>query len=370
MKSVIHPGATIGIIGGGQLGRMLSIAAKTMGYRVYLLDPDQDCPAHSVVDGCFLGKLDDVSAAAEMAKHCDVVTIEIEHMSFDVLQASQQFSLVRPQADLVQLIQSKTLQKRWLAQGGFPLGPFTVVESNADLNHALGKLGSNIFLKAASGGYDGRNQVHLRNFDVAALGSAWDQLGRQPCIAESSPQGETKVFPPASNYHQSQILFWSVLPARISSSLEKSAQDLALSIVEALSFEGCLAVEMFITCDGRLLVNELAPRPHNSYHASERACETSQFEQTIRAICNLPLGDVTLSRPSAIVNLLGELWQDKKPDFSSVLKWPGVRLHLYEKSIARAGRKMGHISSVGNTSDEALERALLAYRELLTNIAS
>lgn len=375
----IEPGSTLGIFGGGQLGRMMAIAAKTMGYRVQVIDPDPNCPAHSVVDKCITSSFDDLTAAEQMARCCNAITLEIEQIPVDAIKAAEIFAPVRPGAEIMSTLQNKIWQKNWLAQHDFPVGAFHVVESSNDCKRAIDNLGRQLFLKSASGGYDGRSQVRLLDSDAEALDAAWKSLGSRPCIAESiisldseisvmaarSPRGELAAFSAARNHHENQILVWSAIPALLGDGLENLARELALSIAESLSFEGILAVEMFVTSDGRLLVNELAPRPHNSYHASERACATSQFEQAIRAVCNLPLGDTAVVTPSAIINLLGDLWQGgRQPQFDHALRHPGVRLHLYEKMSARAGRKMGHLSAIGPTSEIAVERAKQAYRAL------
>lgn len=235
-------------------------------------------------------------------------------------------------------------------------------------------LGGRCYVKSAHGGYDGRSQVKLGFGDDTTAADAWRLLGQQPCVVEQaqeldreisvmvarSPRGETKSFPSATNHHERQILVWSVIPSLISAEIEARAQKLACEIADSFTLEGLLAVEMFLTKEGELLVNELAPRPHNSYHASERACVTSQFEQDVRAVCDLPLGDVSVVQPAAIANLLGDLWLDHSPRFDRALAVPGVRMHLYEKHQPRKGRKMGHLSAVGRTPEEAVERVLEA----------
>jgi 5-(carboxyamino)imidazole ribonucleotide synthase len=231
-----------------------------------------------------------------------------------------------------------------------------------------------VFVKTGRGGYDGRGQARIEPSDVADLGSVWRELGERPVIVEKaldleceisvmaarSPSGEVRAFPAARNHHENQILAWSVLPAGVGPDLEARAEALAADLVARLGLVGLLCAEIFVTRAGELFVNELAPRPHNSYHQSERGCSTSQFEQLVRAVCNLPLGSTELISPCAIANLLGDLWLDGEPNFPAALEVPGVRLHLYEKHTPRAGRKMGHLSSVGATADEALERVLEA----------
>jgi 5-(carboxyamino)imidazole ribonucleotide synthase len=371
----------IAILGGGQLGRMTAMAARTMGYRVRVMDPEPRCPASFVADETIVGRWDDVDAARRLAEGADVVTLEIEQIGVDALSEVARIAPLRPGVEPVRIIQDKTLQKLWLAENGFPVGPFRVIRTVADLYGVISTLGPRIFLKIGRGGYDGRGQVRL-GLDKPAttdeLADAWLSLGSKPCVAEQdldlereisvmaarSPSGEVRSFPAARNHHENQILAWSVLPAGISSELESKAQALAREIISALEIEGMLCIEMFVTRAGELLVNELAPRPHNSYHQSERACVTSQFEQAVRAVCNLPLGETALISPAAIVNLLGDLWLKGEPDFAAALQVPGVRLHLYEKLAPRAGRKMGHLSAVGATAEEALQRAREAKGKL------
>jgi 5-(carboxyamino)imidazole ribonucleotide synthase len=374
----ILPGSTLGILGGGQLGRMVAMAARSFGYRVQVMDPDPSCPARFVVDACFEGAWDDAQAAANLARGSDVVTLEIEQVSLASLEAAAKFAPVRPSAALLRIIQDRILQKEWLAQHGFPLGPWRAVRSEQDMIDAAPALGGRCFVKAAQGGYDGRSQVKLGFGDATTPADAWRLLGQKPCVIEQaldleleisvmvarSPRGETKSFPSATNHHENQILAWSVIPSLVSPEIEARAQKLACSIADQFTLEGLLAVEMFLTKSGDLLVNELAPRPHNSYHASERACVTSQFEQCVRAVCDLPLGDTSVVQPAAIANLLGDLWLDHAPRFDQALAVPGVRVHLYEKHQPRKGRKMGHLSAVGATPQEAVERVLEAQKRL------
>ena len=372
--SAILPGATIGILGGGQLGRMVAMAARSLGYRIHVMDPDPSCPARFVVDACFEGGWDDVRAAADLARGCDVVTLEIEQVALASLEAAAKFAPVRPSADLLRVIQNRIRQKEWLRERGFPLGPWHAARSEQDLAEAVASLGGRCFVKSAHGGYDGRSQAKIGFGDAMTAAEAWRMLGQQPCVVEQaldldreisvmvarSPRGETKSFPSATNHHEKQILVWSVIPSLVTEEMETRAQKLACDIADSFTLEGLLAVEMFLTKDGELLVNELAPRPHNSYHASERACVTGQFEQCVRAVCDLPLGDVSVVQPAAIVNLLGDLWLDHAPHFDGALTIPGVRVHLYEKHQPRKGRKMGHLSAVGATPQEAVERVLEA----------
>jgi 5-(carboxyamino)imidazole ribonucleotide synthase len=381
---IIPPGSTIGILGGGQLGRMTAMAARSLGYRVQVLDPDPSCPARFIADSCFAAPLDDIDAAEDLARGCDVVTIEIEKVGIAAMQAAEKHAPVRPSYRALEIIQHRARQKDWLSEHRLPVGPYQVVTSAAALEKAARALApsGDVFVKAAHGGYDGRGQAVLH--DPTDAHKAWLYLGAEVCVAEKalaidseisvlaarSPRGETAIFPAAFNHHTDRILDWSVIPAPIDDALATQAAALARTIVEKLEIVGLIAVEMFVTrssghAPGELLVNELAPRPHNSYHASERACATSQFEQVVRAICNLPLGSVEVTRPAAIVNLLGDLWlRHPHPDFPAALAVPGVRLHLYEKQVPKPGRKMGHLSAIGATAAEAVARVQQAKQIL------
>ena len=376
---MVRPGGTLGILGGGQLGRMMAMAARTMGYRVRVMDPEAACPASFVADETIVGRWDDVDAARKLALGTDVVTLEIEQIGVDALKRVADMAPLRPGVEPIRIIQDKTLQKPWLAEHGFPVGPFRVVSHETELQEAVAELGGDVFLKIGRGGYDGRGQARINGLEVdLGFGAAWRAIGERPAVAEQAleldceisvmaarnPAGEVRSFPAARNHHENQILAWSVLPAEISPELERRAEELAAQISAKLGIEGMLCVEMFVTRQGELFVNELAPRPHNSYHQSERGCVTSQFEQAVRAACNLPLGSTELISPCAIVNLLGDLWLDREPNFPAALAVPCVRLHLYEKHTPRAGRKMGHLSATGKTADDARERVLEAKERL------
>lgn len=382
---VLLPGATIGIFGGGQLGRLTAMAARGMGYRILVLDPDPACPARFVVDGCIEAGWDDIHEAANLARGCDVVTLEIEQISIASMDAAARYAPVRPSSAMLAIIQDRIEQKDWLRRNQFPIGDYRAVRSLDDLREALIALGGRCFCKSATGGYDGRGQGKVGfssnpspATSEAEIRGAWEALGEGPGVVEQavdpdceisilvarSPRGEVKVYPAAWNHHDNQILTWSVMPAPLPDALAAEAKQIAQAIADTFQLEGLLAVELFVTKDGRLLVNELAPRPHNSYHASERACITSQFEQLVRAVCNLPLGDVDAVQPAAIANLLGDLWLGpdgpRVPHFDAALAVPGVRLHLYEKLRPRKGRKMGHLSAVADAPDEAVELVLKA----------
>jgi len=380
-RGTVRPGGLIGILGGGQLGRMTAMAARTMGYRVRVLDPDAACPASFVADETIVGRWDDVTAARRLAMGTNAVTLEIEQIGVDALAEVARIAPLRPGVEPIRIIQDKTLQKPWLADNGFPVGAFRVVRSKTETIEAVDALGGNVFLKIGRGGYDGRGQARIgmasKPNDVM-ITEAWMKIGARPAVVEQAldldyeisvmaarnPAGDVRSYPAARNHHENQILSWSVLPAGVPAELESRAEALAAAIIAKLGIEGLLCVEIFVTRQGEMFVNELAPRPHNSYHQSERGCVTSQFEQLVRTSCNLPLGDTTLVTPAAIMNLLGDLWLVGNPNFAAALAVPGVRLHLYEKHTPRAGRKMGHLSAIGSTAEEALERVQEAKRRL------
>ena len=373
----IAPGATIGIFGGGQLGRMTAMAARSLGYHIVSLDPDPSCAARFVVDRVMTASFDDVGAAEALAKHCQVATIEIEKVATAALDAAARHVPVRPGSAVLHIIQNRVRQKQWLQKNGFPIAPFAEVTSAASATGASAVLQEKRgFLKVSNGGYDGRGQERVSGATDVARGFA--ALGGHACVLEQAidleselsvlvarrPSGECAVYPPALNHHVDGILHWSVMPGPLPEKAKKQAHDIALGIAQKLEVEGLLVVEFFWTTDHTLLVNELAPRPHNSFHTTEVACLTSQFEQNVRAVCNLPLGATDVTRPAAIVNLLGDAWTDGEPPFAHALALPGVRLHLYGKRQARPGRKMGHLSASGMTAEQAVERVLRAERLL------
>jgi 5-(carboxyamino)imidazole ribonucleotide synthase len=372
----ILPGSTIGIFGGGQLGRMTAMAARSLGYHVHALDPDESCAARFVVERCITAPFDDEFAAADLARRSNVVTLEIEKVALPSLERAATYAPMRPSPDVLRIIQNRGDQKTWLARRGFPVGSFRVARSAEEVAQAVQAIGPRTFVKACTGGYDGQGQIELDGSADAA--AAYVTLGSRPVVVERAlpieaelsvlvvrrPSGEVVVYPPALNHHEARILAWSVLPAPMDPKLAERAQEMARAIAEALTVEGLLVVELFLV-NGDLLVNELAPRPHNSFHSTEVACETSQFEQLVRAVCDLPLGSARVMRSVAIANLLGDSFlATPSPRFDEALALPGVRLHLYGKRVARPGRKMGHLSAAGATSEEAVKLVQEAYRRL------
>lgn len=355
---------------------MAAMAARSMGYDVHVLDPDADCSAKPLASRCVTAPWSDAAAAADLARGVSVMTLEIEQIPVATLDAAAAEAPLHPSSAALYIVQNRARQKAWLAREQFPLGAFKTVESEEECVAAVRALGPSI-VKSAHGGYDGRGQARVTDpFEGA---NAWQSVGAQRSVVEQfleldeelsvlvarREDGATAVYPPSRNHHTNGVLTWAVTPGGFSTKLEKEAMALALAITERLGIVGLLAVELFRLKSGELLVNELAPRPHNTYHHSERASTTSQFEQLVRAVCGLPLGATDLLTPGAIHNLLGDLWIDgEPPDFAMALEVPGVRLHLYGKSTPRPGRKMGHLSAVGATAEEALARVQRAYESL------
>ena len=376
---MIPPGSTIGVLGSGQLGRMFAIAARRMGYRVHTLSPDYDTPTGQVADREVQAAYDDLDAVRDFARGVDVVTFEFENVSAAATEAAAEHAPVRPAGSVLHATQHRLREKGFLAGAGFPVTPFAAVRSLGDLRAALAALGTPAVLKTAGWGYDGKGQVR-----IAAPGeaeAAWSALGGEEAILEAFVDFDREVsvvaargldgsfahFGVIENRHHRHILDISTAPAAVPPGVEREAVAVARGILEGLGVVGVLAVEMFLTRDGRLLVNELAPRPHNSGHLTFDACVTSQFEQQLRAICGLPLGSPELLRPAAMANLLGDLWSEGEPDWEAACRLPDVKLHLYGKAAARPGRKMGHLTALAGTVEEARER-VIAARAALTAV--
>jgi 5-(carboxyamino)imidazole ribonucleotide synthase len=376
---VIPPGSTIGVLGSGQLGRMFAIAARRMGYRVHTLSPDYDTPTGQVADREVQAAYDDLDAVRDFARGVDVVTFEFENVSAAATEAAAEHAPVRPAGSVLHATQHRLREKGFLAGAGFPVTPFAAVRSLGDLRAALAALGTPAVLKTAGWGYDGKGQVR-----IAAPGeaeAAWSAVGGEEAILEAFVDFDREVsvvaargldgafahFGVIENRHHRHILDISTAPAAVPPGVEREAVAVARGILEGLGVVGVLAVEMFLTRDGRLLVNELAPRPHNSGHLTFDACVTSQFEQQLRAICGLPLGSPELLRPAAMANLLGDLWAGGEPDWEAACRFSDVKLHLYGKADARPGRKMGHLTALAGTVEEARER-VVAARAALTPV--
>lgn len=373
----ILPGATVGVLGSGQLGRMFAIAARRMGYRVHTLSPEYDTPTGQVADREVQAAYDDLDAVREFARGVDVVTFEFENVSAAAAEAAAAETPVRPAGSVLHTCQNRLREKRFLAGAGFPLAPFAVVRSGEELAAALDTVGLPAVLKTAGWGYDGKGQVKIASAAEAA--AAWTSLSTPEAVVEAWVDFEREIsvvaargldgsyadYGPIENRHLHHILDLSIAPAGLPPEVAREAGEIARGVLSALDVVGVLCVELFLTRDGRLLVNELAPRPHNSGHLTFDAAVTSQFEQQLRAICGLPLGATDLLRPAAMANLLGDLWQGGEPDWAAACRAPAVKLHLYGKATPRPGRKMGHLTALAATPAAALEQ-VTAARKVLT----
>jgi 5-(carboxyamino)imidazole ribonucleotide synthase len=366
---VILPGATLGLLGGGQLGRMFAVAARTLGYRVTVLDPDPLSPAAEFATGHLNTAYTDPASLAELARQCAAVTTEFENAPADALDALAGGTVVRPSGASVAIAQDRRREKGFFEKHDFPVGAFAPIEGPADFGPALARVKLPALLKTARFGYDGKGQARIES--RAGLEHTFAQWKGVPCVLEEllalereisvilarSADGEIAVFPVAENRHAHGILDMTIAPARISAGLALEATSLASRIAAALGYVGVMAVEMFVV-GGKLLVNEIAPRPHNSGHYTIDACRTSQFEQQVRVLCGLPLGDPSLHTPAVMVNLLGDIWGGGEPRWESVLEHAGAHLHLYGKRHARPGRKMGHVTVCEADPARALAVAL------------
>jgi 5-(carboxyamino)imidazole ribonucleotide synthase len=373
---VFGPGSTVGVLGGGQLGRMFAMAARRLGYRVHTLSPEHDTPTGQIADVEINAPYDDLDAVRRFAQAVDVVTFEFENVSAEAAAAAEAHAVVRPNGHALFIAQHRLREKSFVAERGLPVTPFAPVRSAEDLASALGTVGTPAILKTAAFGYDGKGQVAIRQAGDA-LG-AWESLGRQESILEAFIDLEREIsvigargvdgswshFGPIDNAHRHHILDVSVAPSTVAAPIGARAVEVTRAVMEALDFVGLLCVEFFVANDGRLLVNELAPRPHNSGHLTFDACRTSQFEQQLRAVCGLPLGSPELLQPAAMANLLGDLWANGEPRWAAALRIPEVKLHLYGKTSARPGRKMGHITALAAKPEDA--RAIVVKaRDLL-----
>ncbi len=362
----LYPGATIGVLGGGQLGRMMALAARPMGYRLVVLDPNARCPTAQVSDGVVVGALDDLDAARRLAEQVDVITLDTEHVSATLLAELETIVPVRPGASVLGTINDRQIQKQFLDKLGLPQAAWAPATTTEELDAALDTLGRPAIVKARRAGYDGKGQVRIdENSDAAALHgklrgelAVVEQLVRFTreisVILARGVGGELAVYPIAENMHRKHVLHTTCAPAKTTPALAKRARDIAITVAEALGHVGVIAVEMFELADGELLINEIAPRTHNSGHYTLGACVTSQFEQHVRAVCGLPLGDPRATTGAVMINLLGDLWKQGAPAWQHVLARPQARLHLYGKELAAPGRKMGHVLLLDDDTDGAL----------------
>jgi len=370
--AAILPGATLGVLGSGQLGRMFAMAAARLGYRVHVFAPEPDAPAADTAYRQTVAPFEDADAVAEFARSVDVVTFEFENIPVMATESAARWAPVRPAGAALHTCQDRLREKRFLRAAGIPCTPFAEATTAEQLQTALAELGAPAVLKTAAWGYDGKGQTLVRS--VAEAQAAWSALAGAPAILEGwidfecelsmlaarSPSGEEAFFGPVLNDHVNHILDVSSYPRPELARRQTDAREIARAVLRELDVLGLICVEFFLTRDGRLLVNEIAPRPHNSGHLTIDACACSQFEQQVRAVCGLPLGSFELTSPAAaMANLLGELWQRGEPRWTRVLEEPNLRLHLYGKTEARPGRKMGHLTalSASAVSAAALVRA-------------
>lgn len=376
---MIHlPGSRIGVLGSGQLGRMLAFVAKRLGYEVIIYSPERDTPAGQVVDLEITADYLDMAELKRFAESVDVVTIEFENIPAEALRAVEAIVPVYPQPHVLEITQNRLREKTFLSGLGIPVVPFQAVRSQADLEAGLGKLGLPLVLKTAGFGYDGKGQVKITRAEEAL--AAYRALGEDVCILEQfvnlereisviaarSDTGEFSAYRPVENKHCNHILDITLAPANISAVMEQTAVNITRTIMEAFEMRGLLCVEFFVTREGYLLVNEMAPRPHNSGHYSIEAAVCSQFEQQLRSVCGLPLGDTRLLQPAAMANLLGDAWEHGEPDWAACMALAPVYLHLYGKKSAKPGRKMGHITALAE-SVEAAEALVQRARTALTS---
>lgn len=366
LTKVILPGQTIGIIGGGQLGRMMAIPAKAMGYRVIVLDPIEDCPCAQTADQQIIAAYDDLAKIKQLSEVSDVITYEFENIDAKTLEWLNENAYVPQGTELLRITQDRIEEKRTIQEAGIKVAPYRVIAEMEDLTAAIREIGLPAVLKTARGGYDGKGQLVIRKTEDVAGAEHLVQQGL--CVLEKwiafekeisviitrSTYGEKAVFPVAENIHKDNILHQTIVPARISRQAEEMAVNAAIKLADALDLTGTLAVEMFLSAEDKLYINELAPRPHNSGHYSIEACETSQFEQHIRAVCGLPLGRTNLLKPAVMVNVLGEHQQLLVEKMKELSNW---KIHLYGKTEAKFKRKMGHVTLLRETVEEALEEA-------------
>ncbi len=377
MSNYIPPGATLGVLGSGQLGRMFAIAARRLGYRVHVLSPDSDTPTGQVADEEINAAYDDLDAIASFARGVSVVTFEFENVPAATTAACERFAPVRPGGEVLHTTQHRLREKTFLRNIGVPVTPFAAVRSLADLHAAIEQLKLPAVLKTAAWGYDGKGQRLVRTVQEAIAG--WESLRTDEAIYEAfipfeceisvvgarGVDGQFVYYGPMRNAHAHHILDVSVVPSGVGAKTEEAAIEITRIVFEKLNVVGVLCVEFFVTPAGEVMINELAPRPHNSGHITLDAHVSCQFEQQVRAVCGLPLGSAALHRPAAMANLLGDLWQAGPPRWDAALGLADVKLHLYGKADARPGRKMGHLNVLAESGGEAAARAVAA-RDLLS----
>jgi 5-(carboxyamino)imidazole ribonucleotide synthase len=374
---LIRPGRTIGVFGGGQLGRMLGLAARAMGYRIAVFDPIKEGPAAQVADHETNAEFGDVEVARQFAAGVDVVTFEFESVPSATLAAVAEIRPVRPSPFVLDVCRNRVREKQFLESNGIAVAPYRAVDSALAVKRALAELGTPAILKTADYGYDGKGQVRIET--ALTAGPAWAEMGAPMGVVEQVVEftkeisvvvarglgGAMVAYTPLENEHRYHVLDITTAPADVPEEVAARAVGIARRLAAALDIVGLLCVEMFVKADGSILVNETAPRPHNSGHLTMDACVTGQFEQHVRAICGLPLGETALRQPAVMVNLLGDIWSGGEPRWDRALAAPGVHLHLYGKQQARPRRKMGHLTATAETAGEARRRALAARSALM-----
>jgi 5-(carboxyamino)imidazole ribonucleotide synthase len=380
-EPVVLPGAAIGVLGSGQLGRMFAIAARRMGYRVHVLSPDADTPTGQVADLEFNAPYDDLEAVRRFASGVQVVSFEFENVPVETAECAARFAPVRPAGRVLHTTQNRIREKMFLESAGLPVTPFRVVRTAADVEQAARDLGWPLVLKTADWGYDGKGQFKVGG--PQELGGAWTALAGHDVVAEKfiafqselsvvaarGGDGSFAAFPPITNQHRHHILDLSISPALIAAPVAQRAIEIAREVLTRLDVVGVMCVEFFVVGHSELLINELAPRPHNSGHLTIDAHLSCQFEQQVRAICGLPLGATDAKSPAAMANLLGDLWEHGEPDWRAACSDPHIKLHLYGKQVPRAGRKMGHLTALAATAAEATQRVLAARERLIARVA-
>lgn len=373
---MILPGATLGMLGGGQLGRMFVSAAQTMGYKVVVLDPDANSPAGIIADQHLCAGYTDESALLQLAEQCDAISTEFENIPASTLAFLEQRTVVHPSAAALSRTQNRNTEKQFIRSLGIETVPFVSIFQSSDIEKAADSIQFPAILKVATFGYDGKGQILCDS--IEAVRTAFEALGQKECVFEQrialdrefsvvlarGQQGQVTAFPVAENVHINGILHSTVVPATVSSDQSATAVKMATQIAQGLDYVGTLAVEFFLSEQAEIIVNEIAPRPHNSGHYTLDACRTSQFEQQVRMLCGLPAGDCRLTSPVVMINLLGDVWGNSQPDWAALLQTPAAKLHLYGKKEARQGRKMGHFNLLGDNPADLLRDANVLFEQL------
>ena len=376
---IILPNSTIGIFGSGQLGRMFAIEARKMGYRVHTFSPDTDTPTGQVADFETTANYEDLDAVKKFANSVDVITYEFENVPSKTIEAASEFAQVHPKGEVLHTTQNRLREKTFLKENNFPVARFRHIKTIEDLHHSIEEIGTPCVLKTAGFGYDGKGQTKIEA--IGEISKAFENLSGNEAVLEAFVGFEKEVsvvcardrkgnfadYGVIENSHKNHILDISFAPAIVSEKVFREAVEITKAVAEKFDYVGTLCVEFFLTTDEKLIINELAPRPHNSGHLTFDACVTSQFEQQLRAVCGLPLGSTEFYKPCAMANLLGDVWADGEPNWSAALENKNVKLHLYGKAEARKGRKMGHLTAVANSAQKAVEEVETARKNLNKN---